>query len=277
MFTLSNHRLDAPAQQRPSPKFSAGRTIRPRFLIFHYTVIDFEETVRAFVAGPSEASAHLLVGRDGRVVQFVDFNRRAWHAGESRWQELSDLNTHSIGIEVENSGWLLRQPDGRFVCSRGRNIEDIDVIEARHKNPAMPYRWWHAYTQLQLDACAALAQLLCREYGLVEVLGHDDVAPTRKADPGPAFPLTRMVAAGLGREDPLATAPTAGVLMRVVPELLNLRTGPGTGHTKAPVPLAQGVWVRRLAIDGPWARVSTEEALPREGWVWAAFLAPYSA
>jgi N-acetylmuramoyl-L-alanine amidase len=277
MFTLSQHRLDPPAQQRPSPKFSAGRTIRPRFLIFHYTVIDFDETVRAFVEGAGQASAHLLVGRDGRVVQFVDFDRRAWHAGESRWQDLNDLNTHSIGIEVENSGWLLRRANGRFECSRGRPVADDDVVEARHKNPAQPYRWWQAYTPPQLDVCADLAALLCREYGLVEVLGHDDVAPTRKADPGPAFPLTRMIAAGLAREDPQGATPTAGALMRVVPEFLNLRSGPGMVHAKAGVQLPRGLWVRRLADDGPWMRVSTEEPQPREGWVWGAFLAPYSA
>ncbi|MFY7975963.1 MAG: N-acetylmuramoyl-L-alanine amidase [Rubrivivax sp.] len=275
MFTVTQHRLAPPVQQQPSPNFNAGRIIVPRFLVFHYTVIDFDTTLRAFGRSGGN-SAHLVVARDGRVAQCVDFNRRAWHAGESRWQTWTDLNTHSIGIEVENLGWLQRRADGRFVSTTDVPVDAADVVEARHKNPGHPHRWWQAYSQPQLDACAELAAVLCAEYGLVEVLGHDDIAPTRKADPGPAFPLTRMIAAGLGRNDPGAEPPAAGALMRVVPTFLNLRSGPSKDNAKVGAPLPQDTWVRRLGLQGDWAQVRIEGPTPREGFVWAAFLAPYA-
>jgi N-acetylmuramoyl-L-alanine amidase len=288
MYSLSQHRLQGPrVEQRPSPNVNAGRRIVPRFLVFHYTVIDFDATCRSFLSPASQVSAHLLVARDGRVVQFVDFDRRAWHAGQSQWQGLPDLNSHSIGIEVENLGWLHKRATGRFESSNGVPVEPDDVVEARHKHPQHPQRWWQAYPEPQLAVCAELARVLGREYGLQEVLGHDDIAPQRKADPGPAFPLTRMAAAGLGRESPeqpggpdMPIPPDdagTGVPLRVRVERLNLRAGPGKEHERLGSVLLLGHRLRLLQAAGDWARVRTVEAQPRVGWVWAAFVEPAPA
>jgi AmpD protein len=106
-------------------------------------------------------SAHLLVRRDGTVVQFVPFHRRAWHAGTSQWRGRERCNDFSIGIELEGTDTL-------------------------------------PYTPAQYAALARAAALLCRAYPSLSadaVVGHSDVAPGRKSDPGIAFdwPLLRSL------------------------------------------------------------------------------------
>jgi AmpD protein len=106
-------------------------------------------------------SSHLLVRRNGEVVQFVPFGMRAWHAGESNWQGRPACNDFSIGIEMEGTD------DG-------------------------------AYEPAQYQALAALISALCEAYPTLareRVVGHSDIAPNRKSDPGPAFawPLLKQL------------------------------------------------------------------------------------
>ena len=205
MLAVHNHRLtgtDAscrtPAWQ-PSPNHNAD--ITPQFLMFHYTRCNAETALRLLTAG--SVSAHLLVDRDGSIIQMVDFNRRAWHAGKSTWGDLTDLNSHAIGVEVVNEGFLLPNGQGGYDCPSGNQLDPARaaaVVTAWHKHPEVPYRYWDAYTPAQLQACEELARLLVREYGLDDVIGHDDVAPLRKEDPGPAFPLATIRARALGEK-----------------------------------------------------------------------------
>ena len=107
-------------------------------------------------------SAHALVRRDGEIVQYVPFHRRAWHAGVSSWKGREHCNDFSVGIELEGT-------------------------DAR------------AYEQAQYATLARLAAVLCRAYptlSLDRMVGHSDVAPGRKSDPGIAFdwPLLRALA-----------------------------------------------------------------------------------
>ena len=79
----------------------------PRFLVIHYTASHgLEETLDWFTDPESRASAHFVVGRDGRIVQLVPLDRRAWHAGDSAWQGRVGMNAHAIGIELVNAGRL---------------------------------------------------------------------------------------------------------------------------------------------------------------------------
>lgn len=105
-----------------------------------------------------KVSAHLLVRRDGELVQFVPFHRRAWHAGESRWGDRSRCNDFSIGIELEG-------------------CDD------------------EAYTTAQYRRLAVAVRALCRAYPQLSpqrLAGHSEIAPGRKTDPGPAFDFARL-------------------------------------------------------------------------------------
>lgn len=205
-YTIVEHRLchtgtHADTRYLGHGNHTPGVTIAPRFIVVHYTVIDYAQTLHAFGPdGSKQASAHLVISRKGEVTQMVDFNLRAWHAGVSEWQGLRDLNSHSIGIELENCGFLTRQTDGRFLSDTGVKLEAADVLEARHKLPQWSARYWERYTPVQIAACENICKALVAAYGIRDILGHDDIAPQRKADPGPAFPMAQVrMACGLPR------------------------------------------------------------------------------
>lgn len=99
-------------------------------------------------------SAHFLVRRGGEILQFVECRRRAWHAGASHWRDREGCNDFSIGVELEGA-------------------DDVE------------------YTEAQYRALGELAEVLAAAYPIAAVVGHSDVAPGRKTDPGPAFDWNR--------------------------------------------------------------------------------------
>jgi len=101
-----------------------------------------------------KASAHFLIRRDGQVIQFVPCAKRAWHAGESSWKGRSRCNDFSIGIEVEGDGEV-------------------------------------PFTAAQYRRLAAVTRMLLTRYPIAEIVGHSDIAPARKVDPGPQFDWAR--------------------------------------------------------------------------------------
>ncbi len=211
-----NHRLvqddGKPYPFERSPNQSSG-TITPRFLIIHYTAgRSAESSVSWFKNPDAKASAHLVIGRDGSITQMVGFNRKAWHAGKSRWGDIVGLNSHSIGIELDNAGELTHKAGGGWTAWFGKTYDDTDVVVANHKHdaPGTAPSGWHAYTEAQLDALMDVVAVLQAKYKFEAVLGHDDIAPGRKRDPGPAFPMASVTARHEGRDadadvDPLDT------------------------------------------------------------------------
>lgn len=150
-----------PVETRPSPNFSERR---PNYVIIHHTTSNtVEQAVATLTSRAREVSAHYLIGRDGRIVYLVDELKRAWHAGDSYWGGNRDLNSSSIGIELDNNG-------------------DEPFADA------------------QIDALVALLADLARRWNIpaANVLGHGDVAPGRKVDPSAFFPWRRLAAAGFG-------------------------------------------------------------------------------
>lgn len=155
-----------------------------RFLVIHFTSgatavssINFWRTPAA-----KGASAHLVIDRDGTVYQCRPFNRTCGHAGKSSWQGFSGLNSCSIGIELANAG---DDPD------LAKRWTKLPLVSAKHKNGG-PVKEWEAYTPEQLAACEEVSKVLVARYKLDDVVGHDDVAPDRKVDPGPAFPMLKL-------------------------------------------------------------------------------------
>jgi len=187
------------AEYIQSPNTSGqAQMVVPSYIVMHYTGdSSIEGTIDWFKKIASEASAHIVIGRDGRVVQMVPFNQKAWHAGKSSWGNIVGLNSYSVGIELVNAGKLVRKK-GNYVNLAGRVIPDDEVIQATHKNEtAMCF--WQEYTQAQLDAAAEVSKAIVSAYSILEILGHDDIAPLRKSDPGPAFPMSAFTSRVFGR------------------------------------------------------------------------------
>ena len=249
---------------RRSPNQSGEVT--PVYVVMHFTAgASAESSIRWLLDPAARASAHVVVGRDGSLTQLVAFDRSAWHAGRSRWEDREELNRWSLGIELDNAGPLQRRGDG-WTSSWGARIDPSEVVEAPHRHGG-PTRGWHAFPTEQLLAAAELVNLLVRRYGIRDVLGHDDIAPGRKSDPGPAFPMESFRARVLGRADgqaPLVLAQTTTAL--------NIRVGPGTGFEKLPAsPLPAGTKLELLETSEAWHRVSVLDVVAGdmdiEGWV----------
>ena len=155
-----------------------------RFLVIHFTSGATAESSIEFWRTPDAkgASAHIVIDRDGTVFQCRPFNTTCGHAGVSTWKGFRNLNSCSIGIELANAG------DNEALTKRWSKFPPQ---EARHKNGGM-LKNWEAYTPEQLGACEEVAKALVARYKLDDVVGHDDIAPSRKIDPGPAFPMAAL-------------------------------------------------------------------------------------
>jgi N-acetylmuramoyl-L-alanine amidase len=181
-----------------------GGPLRPRFLVMHYTAgRSADASVRWLCSPNAKASAHVVIGKDGKITQLVPFNVVAWHAGASAWKDgtrkLTGMNKHSIGIELDNPGKLVRQGAVFRSLFLGTEYAESDVIVATHKHQTEP-AGWHVYPTAQLEAAFEVASLLVEQYGLKDVVGHEDIAPKRKSDPGPAFPMDSFRTRLLGRQ-----------------------------------------------------------------------------
>ena len=154
-------RANVPYEERPSPNFNERR---PNYVIMHHTTHDDAERSLATLTDPvREVSAHYLVGRDGTIYYLVDELARAWHAGDSYWGGTRDLNSSSIGIELDNNGEEpFTEPQ---IASLLKLLADLKV---RYKIPAANF------------------------------LGHGDIAPGRKNDPGANFPWRLLAQHGFG-------------------------------------------------------------------------------
>jgi len=152
-----------------SPNFGQRRAgARPNALLLHYTGMPTAEAALALLTDPAaEVPAHYFVWEDGRIAQLVAERNRAWHAGKAHWKGESDLNSASIGVEIVNPG---------------------------HDGGAPPY------PDPQIAATIALSRDICSRWSIPpeRVLAHSDVAPSRKRDPGEAFPWARLNEAGVG-------------------------------------------------------------------------------
>jgi N-acetylmuramoyl-L-alanine amidase len=191
---IRNQRLlyddGTPIRFQPSPNFSSEK-LKQEFIIIHYTEgQSLEGTVTWLTNKDSGVSCHLVIGRDGTVVLLVPFDRQAWHAGNSEWKERKRLNRYSIGIELDNAGLLKKTPQG-WQASFKRVYPDEEVLVAVHKIGSEVYGW-HIFPPKQIDSCVDVCAALVKEYGIQEIVGHDDIAPKRKWDPGPAFPMDEL-------------------------------------------------------------------------------------
>jgi N-acetylmuramoyl-L-alanine amidase len=183
-----------------SPNKSGHGRLKPLYLVLHFTAGGSTEgAVEWFLNPAAKASAHVLIGRDGKVIQMVPFDCRAWHAGVSRWGELEGLNAYSIGIELVNWGRLSKSAGGKWRTWSKAEIDAGEVTIARHRHEPAD-AGWHEYTPAQIESLIQVATALHAAYEFTDILGHDDIAPGRKTDPGPLLPLGSIRSRVLGRE-----------------------------------------------------------------------------
>ncbi len=271
---VKNHRLfyddNTPVPFHLSPN---RWTTRPdlRFLTMHYTASGgLEGTVSYFLNNRARVSAHILIDRDGRIVQMVPFNQTAWHAGESQWNDFEGLNNYSVGIELVNAGKLTYSQYSGWRSWFQRIIPDEEVVVAKHKNETVE-SGWHAFTSKQIETAVEVATIIIDKYQITEVLGHDDISPYRKSDPGPAFPMNSFRSKVLGRYIDKAK-------VYKTTTWLNIRTGPGSQFERieeSPLPPETKVVIQDDQHHS-WRFVDVldpvREVSGIQGWVHGAYL-----
>lgn len=151
-------------RHHPSPNFGPRRDgLTPSMVVIHYTAMVSAEAAITRLSDPAaEVSAHYVICRTGAVTQLVSEEHRAWHAGQGEWRGLGDINSRSIGIELDNDG-------------------------------AQPF------PEPQMDALQGLLRDILGRWPISpdDVIGHSDMAPGRKWDPGPRFDWARLAREGL--------------------------------------------------------------------------------
>ncbi|HXI00114.1 MAG TPA: N-acetylmuramoyl-L-alanine amidase [Sphingobacteriaceae bacterium] len=137
---------------------------KPNFVIIHHTAQNStEQTLKTFTTPKTQVSAHYVIGRDGKVYHMLSDFLRAWHAGAGKWGNASDINSSSIGIELDNNGF---EP---FSDAQVKSLlQVLEILKKTHSVPAANF------------------------------IGHSDIAPGRKVDPNPTFPWKKLAQSGYG-------------------------------------------------------------------------------
>lgn len=266
-----------------------GRLSGPRYIVMHYTAGGSGAGTRDYLMkSPAQkgalrglakkiyASAHLVVDRDGTVWQIVPFNLKARHAGTSFWRGQKSLNQCSIGIEIANYGWLNQQADGSYKRDGTPRFSAADVSIGKMPN-SDEIKGWENYPEAQLQALEDLTLALLDRYpSIEEIVGHQEIAPRRKFDPGPAFPMQRFRnlhdGRGGGELDGESQVPGVPIRYRTTTRL-NIRGGAGTSFEKLEEsPLATGTELQLVETSGQWLFVSLRGDGAVKGWVHGGYV-----
>ena len=147
-------------RELPSPNWDE-RALPVTMVVLHYTEMEREAALQRLTDPEAKVSAHYFISEQGEVVRLVDEDKRAWHAGASYWRGHKDVNSASVGIELD------------------------------HPGHALGYR---EFAEAQIDALVPLLHDIVRRHDIprANVVGHSDVAPARKTDPGELFPWDRL-------------------------------------------------------------------------------------
>ena len=137
---------------------------KPNFVVIHHTAQDsVEQTLKTFTLTRTQVSAHYVIGKDGKIYHMLNDYYRAWHGGAGKWGNNTDLNSSSIGIELDNNGE-------------------------------------EAFSDLQIESLLQLLNVLKEKHNIPDAnfIGHSDIAPSRKVDPNPNFPWEKLAGEGYG-------------------------------------------------------------------------------
>ncbi len=260
-------------------------TIKPKYIVVHYT------------GGSSVASSinylrkvgfsyHLLIDRDGAVVQGAPLAKRASHAGYSNWKGLDSLNNHSIGISLANLGYLDRHGTKFYrTNSHGdkttNTFDDSEVVASRHWNGhnGSTVVGWERYTEKQYESLKLVCSALIDAFpNIVDAIGHDEIAIGRKPDPGVAFEWANISSLFSNRLTDLGPVYEVNVGGN---DKLNVRKGPnGTWGVSDKLAPGTRVHLRSFAYTywngkprkSNWASIALDGSMSHYGFVSSKYL-----
>lgn len=265
-----------------------GGTITPRFIVMHYTAGWTDSgDINTLAHSNAKVSCHLHVSRTSKIVQMVPFNRRAWHAGPSRSHGFTDLNSHSIGIEIANHGWIKKVGPDRYKDQYGRTLDgdgrDVNTgkqisetpvnswSQHSHKNLGKGEFVWEPYPDGQLEVIEQIVEALFEEYPSIRwIVGHEEI-DTRgwKTDPGPEFPMKRFTRLIDNRESNDHEVQT----VYLTTDELNVRSSPKMGDNRIDT-IPEGSVVVVDDHEGNWRHIRYDKDLKSSGWVFHRYLKP---
>jgi N-acetylmuramoyl-L-alanine amidase len=258
---INNNWLNS-AYRMPTPNVSSG-SIVPSFIVMHYTASwSAGGSIQRLTSRGSEVSAHLVVDLDGSVTQLADFTKRTWHAGPSEYGGFRDMNSHAIGIEIVNIGFLRKSGAG-FVDHTGAKVSVEragDVVECPNPRVGSGMLYWPNYTDSQILVLDDIVLDIAQAYSILDVVSHEEI-DTRgwKTDPGPAFPMMRYKKIIKENSKERSTS-----RYTIAVDKLNIRGGPGS---EFPVigTYRRGDVVEVETRRGDWAGIGN-------GWIHTAYL-----
>ena len=276
---VKNHRLVGDKVSFvQATKWNKTVDMKPDAIIIHYTAgASGAATVKLFSAASATTSAHMVVSEDGSVTQMVDFNRKAVHAGTSSYGGRSSYNNFSIGIEISNPGYL-QKIDGKYYTwweakkEKKTPTPESKVFVGKHRNSVTKMNYWYKYTDAQIQAVKEICIALCNAYPIKEILGHEEIAPGRKCDPGPAFPLDDLRTEVLAKKNisindlfahAMEESATSALVLGKVTVKLNFRTEPSSNAALKSSPIPAGTFVYIIGEDGDWYNILREIS----GWI----------
>lgn len=141
--------------------------VTPSYIILHYTGTKTASEAEEIYMTPDQVSPHYMIDYDGTITSYVPEDKRAWHAGKSYWRGIEDMNSHSIGIEIVNPGHEL---------------------------------FYRDFTQAQMDALQTLCPAIMARHNIkpANIIGHSDIAPGRKIDPGELLDWRTLARSNIG-------------------------------------------------------------------------------
>jgi N-acetylmuramoyl-L-alanine amidase len=176
----------------PSPNVTSPMPKKPSGIVIHYTAAGSGKGSANYFAGKAAGvSAHFVIDRDGTVYQCVSLKDKAWHAGVSQWPtgtKQKNCNDFTIGIELANWGWLTKDSAGK-VLTYTKAVFNGPTVEIKGK-------LWEVYPEAMIESLKSVLAIVSTKTGIqinsTNVVGHEHIAPTRKTDPGPAFPWSSI-------------------------------------------------------------------------------------
>jgi len=266
-----NHKLKGDnVEWVEATSYGKNVTIIPDTIIIHYTAgPSGSSTVKLFSASNAKLSAHLVAAEDGKITQMVPFDKKGYHAGTSEYGGRSNFNGFSIGIEISNPGYLTKNPKGAGYVTWWEAQKDNPkpvaadmVYEGTHRNAVTKNKYWYKYTDVQIAAVKTACEAICAAYKIKYILGHEEVAPGRKSDPGPAFPLDELRNEIFNVEvKPVnenlrdVVTPTNVIKTGTVLNKLNFRATADPEGAKLTAPLEKDTKVSIVKEEGDWYKI----------------------
>ncbi len=270
-YQIKNHKLEG-VTYIPSP--NVGGIITPQFIVNHYTAgYDDLGAINTFKNRASKVSAHIIIDRDGTVTQMVPFNRRAWHAGPSKYRGFVGMNGYAVGIEFDNIGYVRKEADGGYVDYTGKKFTPDpgqQLVAAAHPRVGSGMLYWPSYTEIQLAAGMDITRALIGKYSIEDIVTHEEIDTRGWKTDVSLNNFPQQMFKNLLRNESQDTQ-MEGVDQNYYVSVngLNVRSGAGVEWDKVAL-LRRATFVSVDEIVGDWAFITMAD--DSQGWVAIKYL-----